>query len=232
MVSGPNGTPNGPQQMNQDIVAYYRDRAGEFEDVYSNPEEQEDLKTATDLFCGLFAGKSVLEVACGTGWWTERIARVAESVLAIDINESMIAIAREKKLDGNVSFEVSDIFAFATDARFDAVFCGFIWSHILLEDLDRLIARIDGFVKPGGAIAFIDCNPVEGTKHDLNRIAKIDENGNTFQNRTLRDGSAHLVLKNFPDERFIRTKLSPVCQKIRYIKLRYYWITICESDHD
>ncbi len=215
--------------MNQDIVAYYRDRAAEYEAVYSIPEEQDDLKTSADLFRGLLAGKTVLEIACGTGWWTERIGRVAESVLATDVNESVIAIAKEKKLGPNVSFEVADMFDFATDDKFDAVFCGFIWSHILLEDLDRFIARIRGFVKPGGLIVFIDGNPVEGTKHDLKRIARTDGKGNTFQNRTLRDGSTHLVLKNFPDADFIRTKLSAVCRELKYTKLRYYWIAICES---
>lgn len=50
--------------MNQDIISYYNDRAKEYDRVYSNSEEQQDLSTATDLFQDLFAGKKVLEVAC------------------------------------------------------------------------------------------------------------------------------------------------------------------------
>ncbi len=216
--------------MNKDLIAYYRKRAAEYEKVYSNPDEQDDLRTAEDLFCGLFAGKSVLEIACGTGWWTERIARVAKSVLATDVNESVIDIARQKNLPGNVELQVADMFEFAPAERFDAVFCGFIWSHILLQDLHRFIERIGKFIKPGGPIVFIDGNPVEGTKHALKELASTDGFGNTYQLRRLADESEHLVLKNFPTSEFVGNMLSQVPGTMKFVNLRYYWIAVYETD--
>jgi len=40
--------------------------------------------------------RSVLEVACGTGYWTEQIATVATNVTAVDASEGMLQLARQK----------------------------------------------------------------------------------------------------------------------------------------
>lgn len=213
--------------MNHDIVSYYKDRASEYEKIYHNPAEQEDLRIATTVFQDLFAQKTVLEIACGTGYWTERIAKTATSVLATDINQSVIDIAMQRKT-GNITFEIADMFELDRSETFDGVFGGFIWSHILLEDLDRFLNRVAGFLKPAGTLVFADCSAVAGTKHDLKNIVKTDDRGNTFQNRTLEDGSRHLVLKNFPTKDFLVQKLSTIADEINFIELEYYWIVSCK----
>ena len=125
--------------MNTDIVSYYKDRALEYEKIYSKPERQEDLKIATGILHEIFAGKQVLEIACGTGYWTEKIAEKASSVLATDINETVIDVAKKKGLSAeHVSFEIADIYNFPAHDKFESLFGGFIWSHVLLQDLDKL----------------------------------------------------------------------------------------------
>src|SRR5262245_61706148 len=119
--------------MNQDLTSYYRDRAKEYDKVYLIPDEQEDLIKATEIFQELFPNKTVLEIACGTGYWTEQISKVATSIFATDINESVIEIAKARKNFDNVIFEVADIFSLKTETKYDALFGGFIWSHILLQ---------------------------------------------------------------------------------------------------
>jgi predicted methyltransferase len=66
--------------MNQSIISYYNERAKEYEKVYLNPDEQEDLLTATRFFQEIFSHKAVVEIACGTGYWTEQISKTATSV--------------------------------------------------------------------------------------------------------------------------------------------------------
>ncbi|MEQ1923562.1 MAG: class I SAM-dependent methyltransferase [Pyrinomonadaceae bacterium] len=213
--------------MNENIVTYYDRRAREYEKVYHNPAEQDDLRRAEAFFKSIFAGKRVLEVACGTGYWTERLAKTAESIYATDINASVIEIALERKIDGTVIFAVADMFEIDAENKFDAVFCGFIWSHILLEDLDRFLKKLQDLTKPAGHIVFIDGNPVPGSSHDPKNIIKTDKQGNTYQDRILADGSAHRVLKNFPTDDFLTQKLETIATKIEVKRLKWYWIATC-----
>jgi ubiquinone/menaquinone biosynthesis C-methylase UbiE len=211
-------------KMNTDLVSYYKDRAKEYEKIYSKPERQEDFKSATKILQEIFTDKQVLEIACGTGYWTEKIAATANSILATDINETVIDIAKKKDFSSKqVSFEVADIYNFPDRNKYESLFGGFIWSHILLQDLDKFISTVNSFVSPGGTVVFMDNNFVEGSNHP---ITKTDEQGNTFQTRKLEDNTAHLVLKNFPTEFFLQQKLKDISSNFKFINLTYYWI-IC-----
>jgi 2-polyprenyl-3-methyl-5-hydroxy-6-metoxy-1,4-benzoquinol methylase len=214
--------------MNQDLVSYYKERANEYEKVYFNPAEQEDLLSATSIFQTLFFKKTVLEIACGTGYWTEQISKTAVSIHATDVNESVIHIAQKKGLDNNVTFSIADMYHFFPEKKFDGLFGGFIWSHILLQNLDKFLNNLKDFLIAGGTMVFIDSNPVEGTSHDSKNITKTDEQGNTYQARKLDNGTPHLVLKNFPTRDFLFKKLSGVATDINYINLGFYWIVSCK----
>jgi 2-polyprenyl-3-methyl-5-hydroxy-6-metoxy-1,4-benzoquinol methylase len=208
--------------MNNDIVSYYRDRANEYESIYLKAERQDDLQTATSVIQGLFTHKNVLEIACGTGYWTERIAKTASSVYAIDINKSVIEIARQKGIsEEKVTFRKADIYKFTHRGKFENLFGGFIWSHVLLQDLDKFLNKVNSFITPKGTVVFIDNIYVEGSNH---YITKTDKHGNTFQKRKLGNGTSYLILKNFPQEKFIFQTLSGIATEINIINLTYYWI--------
>ena len=202
------------------LISYYHRRAAEYEKIYHKPERQTDLAAAAVVLQDFFKGLEVYEIACGTGYWTQRIAETAASVTATDINQAVIEIAEQKDYPHkNVIYQTADIFQTVPDSQYDALFGGFIWSHILMEDLDRFIEIARRWVKPGGIIVFMDNNYVEGSNHPVTRT---DAGGNTFQTRKLADGSSHEVLKNFPDEQFLKEKLG---QKSGYHSSQYFWIT-------
>ncbi|MBS1731633.1 MAG: class I SAM-dependent methyltransferase [Bacteroidetes bacterium] len=208
--------------MNTDLITYYKDRAKEYEKIYLKPERQDDLLSSTTILQELFANKSVIEIACGTGYWTEKISKSANSIFATDINKTVIEIAEQKDFsNAQVTFGLADIFNFKPDNKYDSLFGGFIWSHIQLQDLDKFLNTVNKFVLPGGTIVFIDNNFVEGSNHS---ITNIDEQGNSFQTRKLDNGTTHLVLKNFPTENFLRKKLSNIATDIQFINLTYFWI--------
>lgn len=214
--------------MNQDIIAYYNDRASEYDKVYQIPEEQNDLIKSTKLFQNIFANKSVLEIACGTGYWTEQISKTANSILATDINQVVIDIANSRQYNNNVTFQVIDMNNLSVDKPFDAIFGGFIWSHILLQDLDNFILKLKSLINEKGEIVFIDSKQVENTNHDKKSITRVDQFNNTFQTRELENGTKHEVLKNFPNEKFLKDKLSSISNEINIIELEHYWIAICK----
>jgi ubiquinone/menaquinone biosynthesis C-methylase UbiE len=64
--------------INTDMVAYYAKRASTYEEIYQRPERQDELLTLQVRVQELMEGHDVLELACGTGFWTEQIAASAK----------------------------------------------------------------------------------------------------------------------------------------------------------
>ena len=58
-------------QMSEDLVAYYRLRAAEYDNVYAKPERQDDIAALGERLSELLAGCRILELAAGTGFWTQ-----------------------------------------------------------------------------------------------------------------------------------------------------------------
>src|SRR5215207_9688450 len=106
------------------METYYARRAAEYEQIYRKPERQADLARMRDDIPALFAGKRVLEIACGTGYWTPLIAARAESVVATDFNEETLAIARTKSYPKkNVALQQADAYALpAFPRKFSAAY--------------------------------------------------------------------------------------------------------------
>lgn len=208
--------------MNEDLIKYYKERAKEYEKIYLKPERQKDLNLSTSILQERLANKNVLEIACGTGFWTEKIAQTAASIFATDINESVIEIAKQKHYSKNhVTFDIADLFDRDITIGYESLFGGFILSHILLQDIDKFFIKVNQSVMPGGTVVFIDNNFVKGGSHP---ITQTDEVGNTYQKRTLESGSTHLVLKNFLTEPFLEEKLSGIATGVEFFNLEYYWI--------
>ena len=65
---------------------YYRDRALEYDLFYEVPERQHDLALLKSWLLEHARDRSILEVATGTGYWTEFAATVAKAITATDDN--------------------------------------------------------------------------------------------------------------------------------------------------
>jgi SAM-dependent methyltransferase len=118
-------------------IRYYRARTLEYDEWWERRgrydrgseenarwfSERTEVLTAFDR---LDLRGDVLELAPGTGIWTERLTRTARSVTAVDASEEMIAINRERmgEAAATVSYVQADLFAWEPTRRFDAaVFC-------------------------------------------------------------------------------------------------------------
>ena len=76
---------------------YYRHWAPGYDEVYTRPERQDDMSALHVRLTDWFAGKRVLEVAAGTGWWTSVLADTAASVTATDVNKATLEVARARR---------------------------------------------------------------------------------------------------------------------------------------
>jgi demethylmenaquinone methyltransferase/2-methoxy-6-polyprenyl-1,4-benzoquinol methylase len=205
------------------LVGYYARRAPEYERIYRKPERQADLRTLRGIVAQNFAGRCVLEVACGTGWWTEVLASCARSVMATDINEEVLAIAKAKQMrPGECSFQRCDAFHLdEAEGEFDAALAAFWWSHLKRDELDRFLRILHSRLPAGSRVAFIDNIYVEGSSTPISRR---DAERNTYQLRNLDDGSTTEVLKNFPTDEAIVEALRDSADDLRIERLTYYWI--------
>jgi SAM-dependent methyltransferase len=202
---------------------YYAQRASSYERVYHKPERQSDLRAMEAWLAGALSGRHVLEVACGTGWWTPHGAPAAQSWLATDLNPETIAIAQAKPMPPQVRFATVDAYTFAGlgTQRFDGAFAGFWWSHVSLARLPSWLALLHQRLDPGARVVLLDNRFVPGSSTPISRR---DADGNSYQSRTLDDGSTHEVLKNFPtrDEAF--AAIRPRAHDAQWIEHVHYWI--------
>ena len=207
----------------EDMARYYAQRAATYERVYFKPERQADLRAMEAALPPLFAGREVLEVACGTGWWTPHGARDAQRWLATDLNPETMAVARSKAMPASVQFATVDAYTFNElgSQTFDAAFTGCWWSHVPLQRLPAWLAALHQRLRPGARVVMLDNSYVQTSSTPISRA---DEHGNTYQNRRLDDGSVHEVLKNFPTPQVAMAMLGPHASAPQWTAYEHYWV--------
>jgi SAM-dependent methyltransferase len=203
---------------------YYRRRAAYYERVYHKPERQTDLREMEAWVTRRFAGHRVLELACGTGWWTPHGARDSQHWLATDLNPETMDVARHKPLPtGLVDFATVD--AYTLDGldpalAFDAAFAGCWWSHVPLQRLAPWLDLLHARLLPGARVTFLDNSYVQTSNLP---ITHRDADGNTYQTRALDDGSVHEVLKNFPTPAQVQAAAGPRATAFEWAAWTHYW---------
>lgn len=214
-----------PRSTTPHLETYYSKRAAEYEQVYEKPERKDELEWLRGRIPALFGDRTVLEVACGTGYWTQFIARTAAKVHACDINDSVLEIAREKNIPpGRVSFFKADAITLeGVPPGCDAAFAGFWWSHVKKSDLTRFVSNLAARLEPGALVGILDNQYAEGSSTGISRR---DAEGNTYQMRKLASGEEHEVLKNFPTADELAAAVRPVAREAHLEALRYYWLLV------
>jgi len=202
---------------------YYAERAWEYDEVYRKPERQADLARLKQLLPPLVAGKRVLEIAAGTGYWSQVLATAAASITATDLNAETIAIAAQRDYGpASVSLRTADAYQLDTvPGEFDLVFCGFWWSHMPRADIPRFLAGVRARTGPGTVLVLVDNRYVPGSSTPISRAA---EGGDTYQRRRLADGREYEIVKNFPGREQVAADLQADATDLTWAELDYYWV--------
>ena len=203
------------------LQSYYASRAPEYDQVYLKPERQADLRDIERWLAPLFAGATVLEVACGTGYWTQFIAQSAAHVTAIDTSLETMRIAEGRVPEGKVTFLVGDAYNLPPHlGRFSAAFAGFWFSHIAKAKRHAFLHGLNAFLMPGAKVVLLDNRYVAGSSSSM---IETDSDENTYQTRHLRDGSTHRVLKNFPSEAELQSSLLGIGKRGTFSTWQHFW---------
>ncbi|MBN1643835.1 MAG: class I SAM-dependent methyltransferase [Dehalococcoidales bacterium] len=162
--------------------------------------------------CVLLSGREVLEVACGSGYWTEVIGEVAKSVLATDIDLSLISIAKSRcKHLSNVRFQIADAYTLNdVPSGFDAALGIWWWSHIPKKCVPIFLSALHSKLESKALVLFVDQLSYDGF------VRRQDSDGNILEQRILPDGGSFTIVKNFPTKQDITDYLKNIAYDIRY----------------
>jgi SAM-dependent methyltransferase len=175
-----------------DQVDYYRRRAGEY-DVTAYGDVAAAHARIARLVAELRPTGSVLEIACGTGMWTEALAGSADTVRAVDAAPEAVAIARDRVRSAKVGFVVADVFSWDPGERFDVIFFSAWLSHVPTSRFEQFWQLLRGLLAENGRVLFIDEHVDERGKE-----AYLEGREEVVERRLL-DGSTFRVIKNFVD---------------------------------
>jgi SAM-dependent methyltransferase len=194
------------ESLIEEQIAYYRARAPEYDQRLkdlnryirlgggvANPTDDPETDRETALALAeldrLLPVGNVLELACGTGWWTQRLAQAAEHVTAVDAAPEMLALNRERVGAQNVEYVLADVLSWAPDRRYDLVFFGFWLSHVPAERFESFWDLVDRALAPGGHFFFVD--------EQSNKLGRVIEThlGKGIVKRTTRDGRVFRAIK-------------------------------------
>ncbi|MFF9211920.1 MULTISPECIES: class I SAM-dependent methyltransferase [unclassified Streptomyces] len=180
-------------------IAYYRARAAEYDIAYA---ERMNMPRLLQVLDELPVSGDVLEIACGTGQWTELLAGRARSVTALDAAPEMLRFARARMRGTTTRFIESDIFTWEPDRQYDTIFFAFWLSHVPPVETEAFWALLRWALAPGGYVVFLDDSPAK---------AAIEESVSGEQVPTVRrhltDGSEHLAVKVLHDPASLAAQL-------------------------
>ncbi len=188
-----------------EMVNYYRARANEYDEWFyrrgrydlGQEANARWFAEANQVFTVLDALKiegHILELAPGTGIWTERFLRTASSITAVDASPEMIAINRARVGSDHVSYIQANLFTWHPTRKFDAVCFCFWLSHIPFERLDIFLSSVTMALRPGGKVFFVDSHREmsdTSVEHELPREHV------QVERRRLNDGREFNIVKNY-----------------------------------
>lgn len=191
----------------QKQIAYYRARAQEYDEWfyrqghYDRGEELnhqwgQEAQIVRDQLLDSPKVSHIVEMAGGTGIWTQELVKISDNLTVLDASPEMIDINRAKVQSDKVTYQQADLFQWESKQQVDMVFFGFWLSHVPKEKLSPFLQMIHRILKPNGRLFFIDSQRVQtGTS----TRQKIQTTNDDIQKRILNDGSEFDIVKIYYD---------------------------------
>ena len=196
-----------PEPILTEMVDYYRARAPEYDEWLQRqgrydrgPEHNAlwfaEIDEVLADFDVLNMTGDVLELAPGTGNWTQRLLATANTVTAVDASPEMIALNRSRVQSDRVTYILADLFTWQPDRQYDGICFGFWLSHVPLERMDDFWRTVAKSLGPGGKVFFVD-NLRESTTTSADQ--HLPPVGSQIMMRKLNDGRTFQIVKNYFD---------------------------------
>ncbi|MGD8474157.1 MAG: class I SAM-dependent methyltransferase [Anaerolineae bacterium] len=157
-------------------AAFWDERMGEgndFVEVLTWPP--------TERMLNLKPGERVLDIACGNGLTSRRMAATGAEVVGVDFSREMIARARRRTAEntGGLTFEVVDatnevaLLALG-EGQFDAALCAMALFD--MAEIDPLMRSLPRLLRPGGRFVLSVLHPCFNNSHVV-QMAEMEDRG-------------------------------------------------------
>ena len=213
-------------------IEYYRARASEYDQWFQRqgrydrgPEFNRmwaaEAEVVREAIRSWSPQGQVLELAAGTGLWTEHLISKAHHVTAVDASPEALSINRDRVGTERVTHLCADVFTWTPPREFDAVFFAFWLSHVPPDRLEAFFDLVNGCLVDGGSVFFVDSrfNPVSTAKdHQLK-----DEN-QQIVTRKLNDGREFEIVKIFYRPKLLARQLNDLGWRFRIRETENFFI--------
>jgi demethylmenaquinone methyltransferase/2-methoxy-6-polyprenyl-1,4-benzoquinol methylase len=198
-------------------LAYYRARADEYDDWFERRGRYDRGAAATEAWASEveivrgwlraldLAGRDVLELAPGTGLWTERLLAEGASVTAVDGAPEMLAALDLRCGATRLTPVLANLFTWRAPRSFDAVVSCFFMSHVPDERFDAFCELVADAARDGGAVFLLD-----GLREPSSTAAdhRLPGTADQTMERRLDDGRTFRIVKRFRDDRDVLQRLA------------------------
>lgn len=219
----------------QDQIDYYRARAAEYDEWWFRRgrydrgpalnarwlAEVASVEAALNAWLTTQRPRTLLELACGTGLFTRRIAPRVASVTAVDASPEVLALNRDRVAAANVEYIEADLFGWRPETRFDAVFFSFWLSHVPDSHFAGFWDNVAAALRPDGRAYLID------SAFDPSSTAKdhvLSGPDATIVTRRLNDGREFRIVKRFWEPQALVSRLGELGWAATIVRTPSYFI--------
>ncbi len=148
-------------------------------EVYANSySEINSYKPYINEFVKNLSGKSILDVGCGAGQFTNYLCELGFQAKGIDFSNGLLTIARRKY--PNIEFINIDVCEYETTELYDGIFTKDMLFHLPDEDIVKVLKMFKSILKPNGKICIIMDMPKEAGEQIF--VEELDENYKIYYN--------------------------------------------------
>ena len=195
---------------------YYRARAGEYDQWWLRQGRYDrgpmvnarwfaEADEVAQTLAALKPAGRVLELACGTGIWTQKLLKIATGVTAVDSSPEALSINAARNASEKLRLIQADLFQWKPEERYDLVFFGFWLSHVPEAKFAEFWELVVSCLAPGGRVFFVDSD-YERTSMAIDDRPPSRDDG--VARRRLNDGREFQIIKVFHDPAELTDRLA------------------------
>ena len=199
----------------EEQLEYYRARSGEYDQWWYRQgrydrgvaENERWFGDSAEVMSALAAFRPsgrILELACGTGIWSEKLLPYASQLTLVDGSREMLTLAKKRLGGAGPRYIQADLFQWSPDGEFDTVFFSFWLSHVPPSRFAGFWDLVSRCLAGTGRVFFLD------SQHEQTSTAidhQLPDREAIRLQRRLNDGRAFQIYKIFYDALALEQRL-------------------------